>query len=466
MAAVLTGPPTRDNESEIAEHRIRQMPGRLKGFWHLFLLVAVLLTTPLQAWAQDDIKVEAYDTLSVWLEKYPNTTAGEFTPSRGFDIYKSKWGSLNLSLYGLFRYVNQQDSDRKYVDHLGREKAVDPRQDFNWHRTFVWLSGFFYTPRFRYVISIWSLPTTDQTLIFGNFQYRIGRAAIVGAGIGPNLGVRSMQGPWPFFMSSDRIMAEEALRPGFTQGVWLNGEVLPRLHYWLFIGNNISQLGITASQLTRQLSKSASIWWMPTTGEFGPRGGYGDFEQHEKGATRFGASFVYAREDRSNDISNPTPASTQIRISDGSYLFETGALADGVTVKRANYEIFSVDAGWKYKGLHLQTEFFFRRLWDFNSTGPLPISEIRDNGFYVQASYPILKKRLHLYGAYSMVIDEFDRNPWEVVGGLNYYPSGTRSWRINLHALRVEKSPAGSQFGYYIPGQTGATFAIGTDILL
>ncbi|MBC5773653.1 hypothetical protein H8S95_06230 [Pontibacter sp. KCTC 32443] len=440
--------------------------GWLKEASAIILLIVLALFSPARLQAQDDTKVEAYDTLKLELEKYPNTTSGEFTPGRGFDIYKSKWGSLNLSIYGLFRYINQQDSDRKYIDHLGREKPVDPRQDFQWHRTFVWASGFFYTPRFRYVISLWSLPTTDQTLLFGNFQYRFHRAATLGAGIGPNLGVRSMQGPWPFFMSSDRIMAEEALRPGFTSGIWVNGEALPRLHYWLFMGNNMSQLGITANQLTRHLTKSASVWWMPTTGEFGPRGGFGDFEQHEKGATRFGASFVYAREDRSNAISNPTPASTQIRISDGSYLFETGALADGVTVQRANYEILSVDAGWKYRGLHLQTEFFFRRLYDFNSTGPLPISEINDNGFYVQASYPIIKKRLHMYGAYSMVVDEFDRDPWEVVGGLNYYPSGTRNWRLNLHALRVEKSPAGSQFGFYVPGQTGATLSIGTDILL
>ena len=44
--------------------------------------------------------------------------------------------SLNLSVYGLARYINQIDEDKKFLDHLGREKTIDPRQDIMWHRTF------------------------------------------------------------------------------------------------------------------------------------------------------------------------------------------------------------------------------------------------------------------------------------------------------------------------------------------
>ena len=40
-----------------------------------------------------------------------------------------------------------------------------------------------------------------------------------------------------------------------------------------------------------------------------------------------------------------------------------------------------------------------------------------------------------------------------------------RSWRINLHTTRVDKSPTGSTFGYYAPGQTGWTVSLGTNIL-
>src|SRR5206468_1705070 len=35
---------------------------------------------------------------------FPNTIAGEFTPGSGYDIIKTARGSLNISVYGLFRY--------------------------------------------------------------------------------------------------------------------------------------------------------------------------------------------------------------------------------------------------------------------------------------------------------------------------------------------------------------------------
>ncbi|KAA9332628.1 hypothetical protein F0P94_11490 [Adhaeribacter soli] len=442
---------------------------RLSSGWFLLLAVlAMLYFSPEKVKAQDDMKVEAYDTLNIEKEPIPTTQAGEFSPGRGFDLYKSKWGSLNLSLYGLLRYTNQLPATQSFTDHLGRVRNIDTRHDIQWHRTFVWASGFFYTPKLRYTVSIWGLASTGQTLIFGNMHYQVNKALRLGAGIGPNLGIRSLQGPWPYFMATDRQMAEEALRPGFTGGFWITGEVLPRFSYWLFLGNNLSQLGVNNTQMTRDLTKSFSFWWMPTTGEFGPRGGYGDFEQHQKLATRFGVSFTHAREGRFNPTSEPNPVETQIRLSDGVYLFETGSLADGVTVRNAQYQIGAVDLGFKFKGFHLQTEFFRRRLSHFNTTGPIPESEseIIDNGVYVGASYSVIKKKLDLYGVYSTVIDQFDRNPWEVAGGLSYFPSGTRSWRINLHLIRVERSPAGSTFGYYIAGQSGTTVSIATDIML
>src|SRR4051812_19440824 len=39
--------------------------------------------------------------------KYQSIGAGEFTPGTGFDIIKTTRGSLNVSVYGVFRYINQ-----------------------------------------------------------------------------------------------------------------------------------------------------------------------------------------------------------------------------------------------------------------------------------------------------------------------------------------------------------------------
>jgi hypothetical protein len=275
-----------------------------------------------------------------------------------------------------------------------------------------------------------------------------------------------MQGPFPFYSSTDRTMGEESLRGGFTQGFFATGEIVPKVNYWLMLGNNLSTLGIQASKETRDLAKSVSVWWMPTTGEFGPRGGIGDFEFHKKAATRFGFSYVNSRENRFNNTGTPSPDNVQVRMTDGLLFFETGALADGITVNEANYNMMSVDLGVKYKGFNAQLEFYGRRLSNFDADGPVPISTIKDVGYSLQVSQLVVPKRLIIYGVNSYFWDEFNRHPYEYGGGFNFYPVNSRSWRLNMQLMRVYKTSAGGTFGLYNAGQTGTTLTIGTDILL
>jgi len=78
----------------------------------------------------------------------------------------------------------------------------------------------------------------------------------------------------------------------------------------------------------------------------------------------------------------------------------------------------------------------------------------------------LIPKYLEIHGGGTYVFDQWDRKPWEVQAGASYYPSGTRSWRVNLHVIRIEKSPTGSSFGFYKAGQTGTTISLGSDLLL
>lgn len=424
-----------------------------------FLVGALCAVAPRGVAAQDETSSPEVPEAS------PTLSPGEFTPGTGFDIIKTDRGSLNISLYGLARYLNQMPADATFVDHLGREHVVRTRNDINWHRTFAWLSGFFWRPELRYSVSIWSLPTTQQTLVFGYLKYRFARAVELGVGIGPNLGSRSMQGPWPYFLGSDRQMADEFFRPGFTSSFWMAGEVLPRLYYTASLGNNISQLGVPSRVDTRQLTTSASVWWMPTTGEFGPRGGFGDFEHHERVATRFGVSAMRSRENRYAPLGEPTN-NTQIRVSDGLLLFEADTLANGLTLEWATYHLLATDLGFKWRGFHLQAEYYFRWLTDFVGDGPVPLTSIFDHGFYVQTMQMVLPNTLGVYATGSIVFDQFQRYPWEAGGGVSFYPAKTRSFRLNLHGFYVRKSPAGSQFGYYVGGQSGPTISLGVDFLL
>ena len=396
--------------------------------------------------------------------RLPNTIAGEFTPGAGFTLMKTSHGSLNISVYGLFRYIDQVPGNQTFDDHLGNVQFVDAMNAVNWHRTMVWLTGFFYDPHFRYNITLWSLPTTQQTLLFGNLQYIVSDALVLGVGIAPSLTARSMTGSWPFWAGSDRLMVEEFFRGGFSSGFFATGDILPRLAYTLTVNNNISELGVVQANDTRNMLFGAGLRWRPTTGEFGPRGGFGDLEYHSRVATQFGLDGSQSREGRYAPIGQP-PNNTQIKLSDGINPFNVGALADSVTVSTLSYRELALDAGVKYRGFSFESEYFWRTLNDFVANGPLPLNSIFDRGFMAEAGYMVVPKTVNLYAAGGYVHDQFRRYPWELGGGASYYPSHTRSWRLNLHVMHVYECPASSFFGYYLAGLTGTVISLGSDVL-
>ncbi len=442
----------------------------------VLLILSASILISINVFAQEDVRQEDSTTEAVLLRRgivkdtaYQNYASGEFTPGKGFDLVKTKAGTLNISIYALARYLNQLPGHQIWQDHLGRDREFKGRNDFFWHRTMIWLSGWFATPKLTYGATVWTVFTTQQSLVYGYLAYKFNPHFQLGMGVGPNLSVRSMQGSFPFYSSTDRTMGEESLRGGFTNGMWLTGDLFPKSRYKLMVGNNLSSLGIQASKLTRDLSVSASLWWMPTTGEFGPRGGIGDLEDHKDLATRFGVSYNHSREDRFNNIGEPSPDNTQVRMSDGVLFFETGALGDSITVDKADVDNVNIDAGFKYKGLGIQAEFHARRLSNFDTDGDRhipPINVIRDYGYSLQVSYMVIPRTLMAYGVHSFFFDEFKRHPWEAGGGINLYPTRTRGWRLNLQIMRVYKSSAGGTFGLYTAGQNGTTITFGTDILL
>jgi hypothetical protein len=433
------------------------------------ILVVLMLCGITRAWAQLEQSVFQKDTTKIAEEVYPNTGAGELTPGKGFSIVKTKVASLNIGLYSVVRYLNQLpggDHIQTWQDHLGRDRQLTGRNDFYWHRAMIWFTGFVMTPKLTYAATVWTIMTTQQTLVYGNLQYQFNKYFVFGAGIMPNISVRSMQGPFPFYLSTDRTMGEESLRAGFTNGFFIKGEVLPRLYYIMMLGDNLSILGVTASKLTPTLSKGVGLVWLPTTGEYGPRGGLVDFENHKNVSTRFGISYTHCRDNRFNNTGEPSPDNTQVRMTDGVLFFETGALADGVTVQEANYDMIATDLGVKYKGFNAQVELYYRSLTKFDADGALPVSSLRDKGYSLQLSQMVIPRKLCIYGIHSFFFDAFKRHPWEAGGGVNFYPMKSRSWRLNAQAHYVYKSSAGGTFGLYAGGQTGATITIGTDILL
>ncbi|MGE0624390.1 MAG: DUF3011 domain-containing protein [Pseudomonadales bacterium] len=390
---------------------------------------------------------------------------GAFDPGEGFLIGRNDLGELSMSAYALVRYMNQMGDDT-FTDHLDREQPVDLRNDIYSHRVIVYLKGWMGSPKLSYQVGFWTVNATDQDALFGNIGYRFSKRFNLYAGIAGNPGSRSMLGSHPYWLGNDRVMADEYFRPYFTQGIFANGEVLPGLWYQGMIGNTSSTLGTTASVLDREFTYGGSLWWMPTTHEFGPRGAYGDWEFHEELATRFGVSYTFSPEERYSSIEEG-PDNTALKLADSLNVFATGSLAPGVTVTDVDYEIVSVDAGIKYRGFFLQTEFYNRTLDNFRADGLLPVGKINDWGFYVQGSFYPIPQKLEIYAATSQIFGDedagFDRS-WEYLLGMNYYPFNTRNHRLNLQVMDVNKSPVSSTFGYYTGGQDGTTVAAAFSI--
>jgi hypothetical protein len=326
----------------------------------------------------------------------------------------------------------------------------------------VFLKGWVASPKLIYNIFLWTVNTTDQDALFASMGYQFTRRFSLYAGINGLPGTRSLQGSHPYWLGHDRVMADEFFRPYFGYGVWAQGEVVPGLWYNAQVGNNSSALGITAAQLDRKMSSGASVWWMPTTAEFGPRGAYGDWEMHEKVATRFGISSAHSPEERFTNANTGATGNTTIRLADSLNVFDTGSLAPGVTVSNVDYQLLSFDAGVKYRGFFLQAEYYNRWLDGFQADGPLPVSQIHDTGFYVQAAFYPVPRKFEIYGATSQIFGDKDAgfdNSSEYLAGANFYPFNTRNHRLNIQVMDVNGSPVSSTFGYYVGGQDGTTLS-------
>src|SRR6185503_2965860 len=135
--------------------RITQRAGR----WCCAAALLALGFAPTDARAQDEAGPPpiADSTQTAQMQKYENLYAGQFTPGAGFDIIRTARGTLNISFYGQIRYLNQSPAQQPFTDHLGRPQTAKARNDINWHRSMIWLTGWFADPKFRYNITAWSL---------------------------------------------------------------------------------------------------------------------------------------------------------------------------------------------------------------------------------------------------------------------------------------------------------------------
>ena len=133
------------------------------------------------------------------------------------------------------RYLNTQDSDENFTDHLGGAREVHTRNDITVNRAMFILGGYIFDPRARYSFTVWTSAGAASIIVASNIGWRFNNALTITGGYTGIPGSRSLVNTFPFFTSTDRSMADNFFRPGFTQGVWANGEPVKGLNYLTFV---------------------------------------------------------------------------------------------------------------------------------------------------------------------------------------------------------------------------------------
>lgn len=402
-------------------------------------------------------------------ETAPPVKWGGFEPGKGLILMRSDIGEVDMGLVSYLRYLNQNGLKDTYVDSFGRTADIQRRQDFQLAKVQITFRGWLFSPKFNYNAYVWTSQASQglgaQVVVAGNLSYIFDDALRVYFGIQSLPSTRSTNRTFPYWLRNDnRPIADEFFRGSYTQGIWAEGKIATGLNYRVMIANNLSALGVSALQLDKQLNTfSGALTWMPTTGEFGPGAGFGDFEDHRKVATLFSAHFTRSTETPQSQPNTDSIENTQIRLSDGTLLFSNNAFNTSGRITEARYQMMALDAAVKYEGYSVEFEYYSRWLNRFKVIGIIPVDHLYDTGFQLQASAMLLPKVLQFYVSGSKIFGQYG-NPYDVATGLNWFPFERRDFRINAMGLYTYRSPVGYS-AYPVPvGATGFTFL--TDVSL
>jgi len=428
-------------------------------------------------------KTWGYDDTGIWVSdgcsarflagQMPEAPSREKTPSYspnvGFLLFDGDKGQVSFRLFSYARYLNQRNLDASYTDAFGNTKTVQRRQDVQLQKFFAPFSGWFLTPKMRYYLYVWSSNASQgdpaQVVGAGNLTWSFNRFVSFGMGITSLPSVRSTEGQFPYWLGvDDRLIADEYFRGSYTSGVWLKGEIQAKLKYMAMFANNLSTLGVSAAQLDNKFdTQSYMLQWLPTTGEFGLWGTFGDFDNHQQVATRVGVHFTHSLEDKQSQPGTEGIENSQIRLSDGSTIFTPNLFAPGTTVNEVDYRMMSVDAGLKYKGMAVEGEYYWRWLGKYTGVNVGAVPDIFDTGYQLQISAMPVQKTLQAYVGVSQIFGDYG-NPWEVRGGANWYPVKQRGIRVNGEMMYVNHSPVGYTAYPYPVGAKGPVFHLNFEM--
>jgi hypothetical protein len=368
--------------------------------------------------------------------------------------------ALKMNITTQLRYTGFARTVESWKDSSGLVLPVLNRSYFSLNRNWFTFTGYAFSPQLQFNATVFSTSTTNQTVAVGAVSYAFSKGLALSSGYNKVPGTREWIESDRYTLGADRTMANTFFRPSVSPGVWINGEPVDGFFYYVGIFNDFNSAFNGANRISNHMTYSGNIWWEPL-GSFGP--GFTDEEYHERLVLRTGASLTYQRVLRELDLQlgQTNPENTILRLSDGTPIFQPGALAPGVTLTGANVALFSYDLALKYRGFSLSAEYYGRWIYGLDATGHVPRADLNlfDTGGLAQLSYALVAKRFELFARTSGVFGRFGDGS-EYGGGANWYAFSTRNVRLTFEAKRINHSSASNVLYGYFAGESGMLFQL------
>jgi hypothetical protein len=247
--------------------------------------------------------------------------------------------------------------------------------------------------------------------------------------------------------------------------VWLKGEIKTKFKYMAMFANNLSTLGVSAAQLDNNFdTQSYMLQWAADDGRVWTvrdvwrlrlsreRGGARRRPLHAQPRGQAVAAGNRRHREQSDPFDLTAAASSRPNL-----------FAPGTTVNQVDYQMMSIDAGWKYKGLSFEGEYYRRWLGDYAGLNTALVPDISDNGYQMQISAMAVPKVLQLYTSWSQIFGDYG-DPSEFRVGENWYFMKTRGLRVNGEFMHVNGSPVGYTAYPYPVGARGSVFHINLEM--
>lgn len=369
--------------------------------------------------------------------------------------------SMKFNVTTQLRYTGFARTQETWTDSAGLVLPVNNQSNFAIDRNWFTFSGYAFDPSLIYNVAVFSTSTTNQTIAIGAISYVFDPAFIASIGYYKVPGTREWIESARYTLGADRTMANTFFRPSISPGAFANGHLGENFYYFGGIYNDFNTTYEGASRTSTNMVYSGNIWWEPL-GAFGP--GYTDEEFHESPSIRTGTSLTFGRSNRSPnlELNQTNPENTILRLSDGTPIYQPGALGAGATLQAANVILFSYDLSLKYRGFSLSGEYYGRWINNMLFSGqPIPQSNenLFDNGGLVQGSLAIVPQKWELFARTSAVYGKFG-NGSEYGGGLNWYMTQSRNVRSTFEVKNIRNGPAQNPLYGYFAGQSGTLFQL------